>query len=568
MSQQDRYQIVKQIGQGSIANVYKGFDPRTGRDIAIKLLREEIEVSPQVLERFLHGAKLIGKLAHPNIVSVYDVGDINGRPYIAMELLSGQFLSEIVDSRKQITWQSVVQIAKQLAAALKYAHAHDVIHGDLKPANIAWSHVDNKVVITDFSEASLEEICDDVTVIENKGPGIPKYIAPEKLLGKKIDNRSDLFSLGVILYQLLTGEKPFTADTLAGLTAEYTNTRSKPRSVAILRPDLHNSLVMLIEKLLETNPNGRYQNCDELLTALEAFSNIAMQQQAEASAKNTGKRLGLSIGILSLVVIAGLVWFLFFMRPIPGLKSDIDPDMARSDSELIEQVDDAVETEADKLLAERLALEAKINQGLSVFECSSLNARVDSSKSVTITGFVSIEDDMMSVMDVMDSIPKLSNVSYEITTMKWPLCEIASILSEYKNPNINHQSGLSIISESKSFSANENLVVEIKAPNTDSYIYVDFYRADGKVVHMSPEDYDNPFITPAGSPIFISDKSRNLIADGENLVVAIAAEKPLVIPRRAQRESAQNYLTLLHKQIVVKQSKISAKMVIITSTTQ
>jgi len=564
MSQENRYQIVSQIGQGSIANVFKGFDPRTGRDIAIKQLRDEIQVSPQVLERFLRGAKLIGKLAHPNIVSVYDVGDINGRPYIAMELLSGQFLSEIVDSQKQITWQSVVHIAKQLAAALKYAHAHNVIHGDLKPANIAWSRDDNKVVITDFSEASLEEICDDVTVIKNKGPGIPKYIAPEKLLGKNIDNRSDLFSLGVILYQLLTGEKPFTADTLAGLTAEYTNSSSKPRSVALLRPDLHNSLVMLIEKLLETNPNGRYQNCDELLMALEAFSNIAMQKQAEAEADKTDKRLGVSLGILGLVLATGLAWFLFFEGPMPNSK----PDMAATEAEPIEKIDGELDAEANKKLAVRSALEEQINQSLSVFECASLNASVDSSQAVTITGFVSVDEDMMSVMDVLDSNPKLSNVSYEITTMKWPLCEIASILSEDKHTNIDRQSGLSIISESKSYAANDNLVVEIKAPARDSYIYVDFYRADGKVVHMSPEDYDNPFITPAGSPIFISDKSQNLITEGENLVVAIAADKPLVIPSRAQRESAQNYLTILHKQIVVKQSNISAKMVIITSTTQ
>ncbi len=567
MPQDDRYQLKKQIGQGSIANVYKAFDPRTRRDIAIKILRDEIEVTPQVLQRFLYGAKLIGKLAHPNIVSVYDVGEIKGRPYIAMELLSGQFLSEVVDSRKQLNWQSVVDIAKQLAAALKYAHAHNVIHGDLKPANIAWSQADNKVVITDFNEASLEDICDDVTVIKNKGPGIPKYIAPEKLLGKQIDNRSDLFSLGVILYQLLTGEKPFTADTLAGLTAEYTNTKSKPRSVLLLRPDLHNSLVMLIEKLLETNPKGRYQNCDELLTALDAFSSVAMQAHAKEAADSDGKKLslGLVAGIFGLLLVGGLAWF--FMRPLP----DIQSDTGAGKSEPVDKVDvgkvDEAKAKAKEKAADILALESRINQNLSTFECSNLIANVDATHAVTISGYVSVEDDMMSVMDVMDRVPKVSNVSYEITVMQWPLCEIASILSADKHANIDGQSGLSIITESKSYTADDNLELEIKAPARDSYIYVDLYRADGKVIHMSPEDHDNPLLSPAGSPIFVSNKSGNLIADGENLVVAIAAEKPLVIPQRAQQESAQNYLALLHKQIVVKKAKISAKMVIITSTT-
>ncbi len=186
MSQQERYQLIKQIGQGSITNVYKAYDPRTRRNIALKVLRDEIEVNPQILEQFLKSAKLIGRMEHQNIVSIYDVGEMKGRPYITMELLSGQFLSEIVESRKQLIWQEVVEIAKQLASALKFAHSHNVIHGDLKPANIAWSQADKKVVITDFSEASLGEIVDDATLMANKGPGIPKYIAPEKLLCKII----------------------------------------------------------------------------------------------------------------------------------------------------------------------------------------------------------------------------------------------------------------------------------------------------------------------------------------------------------------------------------------------
>jgi len=558
MSEQERYQLVKQIGQGAIANVYKAYDPRTRRNIALKVLRDEIEVNPQVLEQFLKGAKLIGRLEHQNIVSIYDVGELKGRPYITMELLSGQFLSEIVYARKQLTWQAVVQIAKQLASALKYAHSHNVIHGDLKPANIAWSQVDNKVVITDFSDASLEEIVDDATLIANKGLGIPKYIVSEKLLGKNVDNRSDLFSLGVILYQLLTGEKPFTADTLAGLTEEYTNTKVKPLSVSVLRPDLHNSLVMLIEKLLETNPSGRFQSSDELLIALDAFTNIAMQKYAGTVANKTGRRLRIGLGLLSLVVVAGLAWY--FMPSLPVK----EPEVVAIESKPSEKADSALEEKS----ADVVALESRINQSLAAFECSNLSAALDSSRTVTITGYVSVEDDMMSVMDVMDSIAEVSNVSYEITTMQWPLCEIASILAEEKHPNVNSHSGLTINSESKSYSANDNLVVEIKTPNRDSYVYVDVYRADGKVVHMSPEDHDYPRISPAGSPMFVSKKGRELLANGDNLVVAIATDKPLLIPKRAQREPAQNYLALLHKQIVVKRAKISAKMVIITSTSQ
>jgi len=558
MSKEERYQLIKQIGQGSITNVFKAHDPRTRRNIALKVLREEIEVNPQILERFLRSAKRIGRLEHPNIVSIYDVGEIEGRPYITMELLSGQFLSEIVDSRKQLPWQAVVQIAKQLASALKYAHAHSVIHGDLKPGNITWSQADNKVIITDFSDASLEEIVDDATVVANKGPGIPKYIAPEKLLGKEVDNRSDLFSLGVILYQLLTGEKPFTADTLAGLTEEYTNTKSKPRSVSVLRPDLHNSLVMLIEKLLEINPKGRFQSSDELLIALDAFSNIAMQKQTGAATDTPAKKFGFGVAILSLVIVVGLVWY--FIPTLPGKKPDVDISTPKPAK--------IVDSPLEEIPADVLALESRINQSLSAFECSNLNASLDASRAVTITGYVSVEDDMMSVMDVMDRVSEISNVSYEVTTMKWPLCEIASILDEDKHANINSQSGLSISSESKSYSANDNLVVEINAPDRDSYIYVDVYRADGRVVHLSPADHDYPTITPAASPIFMSNKGRDLIAEGENLVVAIAADKPLLISKREQFEPAQNYLALIHKQIIVKQAKISAKMVIITSTSQ
>ena len=558
MPQEQRYQIQEPIGQGVITNVYKAFDPRTRRYIAIKMLRPEFAISPKVIESFLSEAKAVGRLAHPSIVSVYDVGEIDKRPYIAMELLSGQFLSEIVNSRNQLPWQTVVEIAKQLASALDYAHSHGVIHGDLKPANIAWSADEgNKVVITDFSVARLDKMCDEETIHIKQGPGIPKYVSPEQVLGNAVDNRSDLFSLGVILYQLLTGQKPFTADTLAELTEQYTKHKAQP--ISLIRPDLHNALIRIIEKLLEINPKGRYQDAKALLGDLEQFATAATQTQTAVSAKKS-----LGIYVISIVVLAittGVIWYLVTKPPtLPK------PDIANIDhSEETERKEDTKTIEMVTKPAESVALEESIATRLAGFECANLNVNVDSAQMVLISGYVSIEEDMLGVMDVVESLPGIDSVTYEITTMQWPFCEVASILSEDHHANVNMQSSLRIATESKLYDSQERLVVEIDAPAYDSYIYVDIYRADGSVFHLTPENHDKLTLTPATSQMFVSEKKSALVGNDENLVVVIAANTPLVIPRRPQREPAQNYLSILHKQIVVEQVKLSAKMLKITA---
>jgi len=266
MEQIGRYKIIEKIGFGGMATVYKAHDPQIARTLAIKVLREERCVDDQYRSRFLREAKAVGTLSHPNIVTVYDVGELKNTPYIAMELLNGQTMAQLMKSEGKIELQKILDWGIQLSDALEYAHKQGIIHRDIKPSNIILLDDNKTIKITDFGIAHLEEA--DVTQHTQLGEvlGTPQYMSPEQVLGKSADARSDLFSVGVILYQLLTGQKPFQADTLATLLFQIAT--ENPEPIAQLAPQLPNSLKQAIDKLLKKKPEKRFQTGAELKHAL------------------------------------------------------------------------------------------------------------------------------------------------------------------------------------------------------------------------------------------------------------------------------------------------------------
>jgi serine/threonine-protein kinase len=264
-----RYAIEKELGKGAMGVVYMGRDPKINRVVAIKTmaLSQEFEGDEltDVKERFFREAETAGRLNHPNIVTMFDAGEEHDLAYIAMEFLKGKDLVAHTKPDQLLPLPRVLSIVARVAEALSYAHENNVVHRDIKPANIMYEPESDQVKVTDFG---IARITDSSKTKTGMVLGTPSYMSPEQLAGKKIDGRSDLFSLGVTLYQMSCGRLPFDGESMAQLMFRIAN-EAHP-DIRGIRPDLPESLVAVIDKALTKNPDQRYQTGAELARDLRA----------------------------------------------------------------------------------------------------------------------------------------------------------------------------------------------------------------------------------------------------------------------------------------------------------
>ncbi|WP_245575024.1 serine/threonine-protein kinase [Chitinilyticum litopenaei] len=262
-----RYRLEKVLGRGAMGSVYLGVDPALGRQLAIKTMALAEEFDGEMLadarERFFREAETAGRLSHPNIVTLYDAGEADGLAYIAMELLAGAPLEANARPDNLLPLEEVLAIVRQVALALEYAHKHQVVHRDVKPGNVLYDPVTRKVKVTDFGIARLTDASRTRTGMVL---GTPSFMSPEQLAGQHIDGRSDLYSLGVMLYQLSSGALPFGGDSLADLL--YAIANLLPTDPRQYRPELPKALVAIIMKALQKDARQRFQSGAQFALAL------------------------------------------------------------------------------------------------------------------------------------------------------------------------------------------------------------------------------------------------------------------------------------------------------------
>ena len=261
-----RYEVEKELGKGAMGTVYLGKDPKINRMVAIKTmaLSQEFEESDlaQVKSRFFQEAETAGRLTHPNIVSIYDAGEEHDLAYIAMEFLKGHDLNRYTKKDNLFPVEKVIEMTAIAADALDYAHSQNVIHRDIKPANIMFNPDENKIKITDFG---IARISDSSRTKTGMVLGTPSYMSPEQVAGKKIDGRSDLFSLGIMFYQLLCGELPFKSDTMTSLMFKIAN--DPYPDINTIRPELADiapCLSTILKKALAKKPEERFQRGSDM----------------------------------------------------------------------------------------------------------------------------------------------------------------------------------------------------------------------------------------------------------------------------------------------------------------
>jgi serine/threonine protein kinase len=264
-----RYDLREELGRGAMGVVFHGFDPTIGRDVAVKTLRlSEAGTGlsrEELIGRFQTEARAAGLLTHPNIVVVFDAGEEEGLFYITMEFVEGRSLQTLIDAHQPFPVPRVLKLMEQVCSALDFAHQHNVVHRDIKPANLMLT-ADDTVKITDFGTAKILQFGTAQTA---HVMGTPSYMSPEQVKGKPVDGRSDIFSLGVILYELMTGEKPFPGQNIT--TVIYKIINEEPIPPRSLDSSIHPGLSAVITRALAKDPASRYQSCHELLTALKNF---------------------------------------------------------------------------------------------------------------------------------------------------------------------------------------------------------------------------------------------------------------------------------------------------------
>ena len=268
-----RYDLREELGRGAMGVVFHGFDPVIGRAVAVKTLRlSEAGTGlsrEELVGRFQTEARAAGLLAHPNIVVIFDAGEEDGLFYITMEFVEGRSLQSVIDARQPFPVPRVMKLMEQVCAALDFAHQHNVVHRDIKPANLMLT-ADDVVKITDFGTAKILQFGTAQTA---HVMGTPSYMSPEQVKGKPVDGRSDIFSLGVILYELMTGEKPFPGQNIT--TVIYKIINEEPISPRSLDSSIHPGLSAVITRALAKEPADRFQSCHELMSALKNYHELS-----------------------------------------------------------------------------------------------------------------------------------------------------------------------------------------------------------------------------------------------------------------------------------------------------
>src|SRR5215213_4250466 len=260
-----RYELQELVGTGGMSNVYRAHDRLLERTVALKLLHDRYSDDDEYVERFRREARAAARLSHPNIVTVIDRGEQDGRQFIVFEHVAGDNLKEVVRERGALPIKQAIELVLQVARALSFAHEHGLVHRDVKPQNVLLNG-DGRAKVTDFGIARTLDV--DGVTITGTVLGTSHYISPEQARGEQVDAQSDVYSLGAVLYELLTGEVPFPGDNFVAVALRHIN--EPPPSVRERRPELSPRLDAAIRRAMAKDPRERFRSMDELCTELNA----------------------------------------------------------------------------------------------------------------------------------------------------------------------------------------------------------------------------------------------------------------------------------------------------------
>ena len=547
-----KYELRATLGRGAMGTVYDGWDPAIARRVAIKTVVLPANPDPETAEiiaRFRREAQAAGRLSHPNIVAVHDYGETDTLAYIVMEYVDGPSLKSLLDRHDGFALPEIGRIMDDILAGLQFCHERGVIHRDIKPANIMLT-ADRRARIADFGIARIE---DNSITQAGEVLGTPAYMAPEQFIGQVVDARADLYAAGVLLYQLLTGERPFDGSTSSIMQKVLNVTPLAPSRLSVVTPPALDPVVL---RAMAKRPEDRFPSAAAFAAAIRAAREAPAEAATDSEATQVlaraiagaspppppmgaaRQRAGVAIGAgllgLGLLASAGAWWIL--RQPAgPG------PIVAASSPAAAPgSLAAAPAMAAPKGLA---ALRRTIAATIARTSCVLVTARIDSGNSVTIGGFAAENADkrLLARLHHVIAWPPLT---WRVRMISTNFCTAVAVLRPVTPLAGAADFGLALLAGGAAAPARLTL------PRFAAYARVDVLHDDGSITHLFPAASAQPQRLDAGSTLRLDLAGASpprARAGGGSLIIAVAAATPLVLrhpPARVEVTSARYLLDL------------------------
>jgi serine/threonine-protein kinase len=587
-----KYEIRGTLGKGAMGTVYDGYDAIIDRRVAIKTMTKpdpnDAEAQDE-LARFRREAQAAGRLAHPNIVGVYDYGEEGDTAYIVMEYAPGTELKKLLDKNERITPAEAVRIMQGVLAGLQYSHDRGVVHRDIKPGNIILSP-DGTVKIADFGIARIESssMTQAGTVL-----GTPAYMSPEQFMGQTVDARTDIYSAGVMFYQLLTGERPFEGSMSAIMHKALNTEPPRPSDISVTAPT---ALDMVVARAMAKRPENRFETAaqfaEAIRTALASPSPArvdplagddatliapppkqaapppaAPTKQPPAGKSRTGLFAGIALAVVALAGIGGYFAFIGTKRAAPAAAP---APVAATPPAAAKPVPPPPPMPQ--------ATPGQIRDSLAVAlrnaDCSLTRTTIENGH-VLVSGIVS-RDSQDALHSIAEAAlpPGAPSDPYTLQLANFSGQQYCGMLDLLRNAGL-QPLRLTLRNGVTELHKDDLIVPRITMPDYPAWLMVDYWQSDGSLSHLHPSGVSKAKREAAGSEVALGDTAKGLWQAeepfGTDMVISIASSMPLFSPPRPENDTAKSYLAALGRALQEARSKniqVSAGALLVTTKPQ
>jgi len=552
-----KYDLLQILGKGAMGTVYEGFDPIIARRLAIKTVRlpdaDDVEAQEE-LARFKREAQAAGRLSHPNIVGVFDYGETSEIAYIVMEFVDGTTLKHTLDKKERFEVREVVRLMDGLLTGLQYSHDRGVVHRDIKPANIMVTKA-GEVKIADFGIARIES-----SSLTQAGTmlGTPSYMSPEQFMGQTVDARTDIYSSGVMLYQLLTGGRPFEG----GLTAimhKVLNTEPPPPSA--LSVTVPHAFDAVVQRAMAKRPQERFASAAEFAKALkDAFENKALAPtQAEEDFDDADATVVVAPAPKPAPQPASAPAAPPPPGPAPVAKKPLPIALLGGTAAVVLLALGGAgflllgqHSSSALVVMNAAQREAALSTSLTSLSCTLLSA-TESGAQPVLSGIVGAGAPQSALTGAIGALPAGITPASSVQPVDGPYCDTLNTIRPYHplftQPSM--QLGLALAGGVTTLHDGDLITVKTTMPGFSGYLQTDYFSSDGSVFHLYPTPTDALHLQQAGAVKTLGDPSiggaswQVSAPYGTDMIVSIATSAPLFTARRPQDENGSDYLSAL-----------------------